>query len=114
MPTYNELVLVARSDDARATDGDDAAALPAGARRAGYQRRARRPAGRASTRSLKADPDLDAGSSTRASRRRCRCSSPTDAHKPFGWQDPQQWAAYGDWMREQQAAQAAARRRPAR
>ena len=35
---------------------------------------------------------------------------PADRTSPFGWQDPAQWDAYGDWMHAQRAAQAAAGR----
>jgi hypothetical protein len=26
---------------------------------------------------------------------------PTEKDKPFGWQEPSQWKAYGDWMFQQ-------------
>ena len=60
---------------------------------------------------LKVDPGPRARAADRGRRApRCRSSSPRTATKPFGWQEPSEWDAYGRWMYEQQAAQAAAGR----
>ena len=99
VPTYNELILVARARGPRRGGRLAAAALPVGARRAGTRLLRDDPAVGVDA-LLKADKGLDRGLQTRRGRRRrCRSSSPPTPTKPFGWQDPADWAAYERWMR---------------
>ena len=85
VPTYDELVLVAREQDARRR----------GARCGASCRRSRAATRRCATtprrgvdRSSRPTRTSTAGCSSRASRRRCPPSSPPTRAKPFGYQDP--------------------------
>jgi putative hydroxymethylpyrimidine transport system substrate-binding protein len=50
---------------------------------------------------LKIDPGLDRGLQTDVVSETLPVFFPTDRDKPWGWQDPNEWIAYGDWMYEQ-------------
>jgi putative hydroxymethylpyrimidine transport system substrate-binding protein len=97
VPTYDELILVARKDTL-AAHGDDVRAFVQALAR-GYE--AARADPRAATDALvKAAPDLDKGFALASVRASLPAFFPTDASKPFGWQDPRAWDAYGRWMFE--------------
>jgi putative hydroxymethylpyrimidine transport system substrate-binding protein len=94
VPTYDELVLVARKDTL-ASRGDDVRAFVQALAR-GYA--AARADPRAAADALvKAEPDLDRGSTLASIKASLPVFFPP-AGKPFGWQDPAAWNAYGNWM----------------
>lgn len=97
VPTYDELILVARKDTL-ADDGDDVRAFVQALGR-GYA--AARADPQAATDALvKAVPDLDAGFALASVKASLPAFFPRDASRPFGWQDPREWDAYGRWMFE--------------
>jgi putative hydroxymethylpyrimidine transport system substrate-binding protein len=95
VPTYDELVLVARKDTL-ANRGDDVRAFVQALAR-GYAS-ARQDPSAATDALVKADPDLDRAFTLASVKATLPVFFPTDAAKPFGWQDPRQWEAYGRWM----------------
>jgi putative hydroxymethylpyrimidine transport system substrate-binding protein len=98
VPTYNELILVARKDTL-AEHGDDVRAFVQALGR-GYE--AARADPQAATDALvKAAPDLDEGFTLASVKASLPAFFPTQADKPFGWQEPQEWDAYSTWMFEQ-------------
>jgi putative hydroxymethylpyrimidine transport system substrate-binding protein len=97
VPTYAELVLVARKDTL-AERGDDVRAFVQALAR-GYE--AARADPEAATDALvRAAPDLDRAFSLASVRATLPVFFPADADRPFGWQDPRAWDAYGRWMFE--------------
>jgi len=97
VPTYDELILVARKDTL-ADRGDDVRAFVQALAR-GYA--AARADPQAATDALvKAAPELDRGFALASVKASLPAFFPEDASKPFGWQDPQAWSAYGRWMFE--------------
>jgi putative hydroxymethylpyrimidine transport system substrate-binding protein len=97
VPTYDELILVARKDTL-AERGDDVRAFVQALAR-GYE--AARALPRLATYALvRAAPDLDPRFALASVRASLPAFFPEDADKPFGWQDPQAWDAYGRWMFE--------------
>ncbi len=48
---------------------------------------------------LAANPDLERGLQLAAVRATLPVFFPADPKRPFGWQDPEEWRAYGAWMR---------------
>ncbi|MEX2195647.1 MAG: ABC transporter substrate-binding protein [Thermoleophilaceae bacterium] len=96
VPSYDELVLVA-NEDALEQRGD-AIRRFIGALAAGT-RDLRRDADEAIRGLLDANPDLD----RRLQREVVEVTLPLflpPEGRPYGWQDPEQWAAFGTWMRE--------------
>jgi putative hydroxymethylpyrimidine transport system substrate-binding protein len=95
VPTYNELVLVAREEDVRSRG-----ALVR--RFVGALARGHRALAKDVTTGvdplLEANPDLQQGLQTAAVRKTLPVFFPEDKRKPFGWQDPREWEAYGQWM----------------
>jgi putative hydroxymethylpyrimidine transport system substrate-binding protein len=97
VPTYNELVFVARRQDL-----DEAGAsrvrrfLQATARGA---RRVEQDPEKGVDALLKADPGLDRGLQAAAIKATLPVFFPEDDERPWGWQDPAQWSAYEMWMR---------------
>ena len=97
VPTYDELVLVARKDTL-GDRGDDVRAFVQALAR-GYE--AARALPRLATDALvSAAPDLDRRFALASVRASLPAFFPTQADKPFGWQDPKEWTAYGTWMLE--------------
>ena len=98
VPTYNELVFVARRSD---LDEDGASRLrrflQAAAR--GHQLLREQPQAGVDA-LLDADPGLDRGLQEAAVKATLPVFFPEDAERPFGYQDPAQWAAYERWMRD--------------
>lgn len=95
LPTYDELILVARKDTL-AERGDDVRAFVQALAR-GYA--AARADPRAATDVLvKAAPDLDHGFALASVRASLPAFEPEKAGKPFGWQDPRAWDTYASWM----------------
>jgi putative hydroxymethylpyrimidine transport system substrate-binding protein len=96
VPTYNELVLVANAD-ALDRDGDKIRAF-IGALSRGV-RDLRADPDKAIQGLLDANPDLD----PELQRAAVNVTLPlfsAPAGKPFGWQDPEEWDAFGAWMQE--------------
>ena len=99
VPTYDELVFVARRSD---LDEDGAARLRrflhATAR--GHELLQERPEVGVDA-LLEADGGLDRGLQEAAVKATLPVFFPEDDERPFGFQDPAEWAAYDRWMREQ-------------
>jgi putative hydroxymethylpyrimidine transport system substrate-binding protein len=96
VPSYDELILVARKDTL-AKRGDDVRAFVQALAR-GYA--AARADPQAATDALvKAAPDLDKGFALASVKASLPAFFPP-AGKPWGWQDPSAWDAYGSWMFE--------------
>ena len=95
VPTYDELVLVAR----RATVREDGALIRRfiQALGRGTQAAQRDPAAGVDA-LLEAVPDLKRGFATASVRATLPALFPSQSGKPFGWQDPASWQAYIDWM----------------
>jgi putative hydroxymethylpyrimidine transport system substrate-binding protein len=96
VPTYDELVLVANAD-ALERDGDKLRAF-IGALSRGV-RDLRADPDKAIEGLLEANPDLD----PELQRAAVKVTLPlfvAPSGKPFGWQDPKEWDAFGAWMQE--------------
>jgi putative hydroxymethylpyrimidine transport system substrate-binding protein len=97
VPTYNELILVARKQTL-ADHGDDVRAFIQALGR-GYE--AARADPQAATDALvEAAPDLDGDFALASVKASLRAFFPTQADKPFGWQSAKEWNAYAIWMFE--------------
>jgi putative hydroxymethylpyrimidine transport system substrate-binding protein len=94
VPTYDELVLVVR----RSTLSNHADVIRrfVQAMARGYESARRDPAG-AVTNLVRAAPGLDSSLQRASVRATLPVFFPTGA-KPWGWQYPSQWNAYGQWM----------------
>lgn len=97
VPTYDELILVAR-EDTLAERGDDVRAFVQALAR-GYAA-ARADPGAATDALVRAAPDLDRAFSLASVRASLPVFFPEDEARPWGWQDPRAWDAYGAWMFE--------------
>jgi putative hydroxymethylpyrimidine transport system substrate-binding protein len=97
VPTYDELIIVARREEV--------------GRRAAVLRRFLQALARAHTRVredpaagtealLKANGDLDAGLQREAVAKTAGAFFPAESGKPWGWQNLRQWQAYSRWMSE--------------
>ncbi len=95
VPTYNELVLVVREDEAR-TRGQDLRAFMQALTRGEREVRAN-PAAAAKLLQA-ANPDLEPKLQLASIEKTLPAALPADSSKPFGWQDPTAWAAFGKWM----------------
>ena len=94
VPTYEELVIVARQQDL--AEGGERVRRFMRALGQGYAAlRADPNAGVDPL--MKANPDLDRGLQL-ASVKATLPVFPPPAGKPFGWMDPAEWQRYGDWM----------------
>jgi putative hydroxymethylpyrimidine transport system substrate-binding protein len=95
VPTYDELVLVVRADEAR-TRGQDLRAfmhaLTLGQREVRANPRA------AAAAIVRANPSLEPKLQLLSIERTLPIMIPADQSKPFGWQGPSEWAAFGRWM----------------
>jgi putative hydroxymethylpyrimidine transport system substrate-binding protein len=98
VPTYNELVVVAREQDARDRGPVLRRFLQGLAR--GHAALRRDPDSGIDP-LLKANRDLDRGLQTAAVRATLPVFFPEDEERPFGWMDADEWAAYGRWMADQ-------------
>jgi putative hydroxymethylpyrimidine transport system substrate-binding protein len=95
VPTYDELVIVAREDSLR--QGGSKVRRFMRALGQGYQALREDPnAGVAPL--LKANPDLDRRLQTASVKATLPVFFPADRSKPFGSMNPAEWRAYGDWM----------------
>jgi putative hydroxymethylpyrimidine transport system substrate-binding protein len=95
VPTYDELVVVAREDSLRQGGAKVRRFLRALGQ--GYQ--ALREDPNAGVEPLmKANPDLDRRLQAASVKATLPVFFPADRSKPFGYMVPAQWTAYGDWM----------------
>jgi len=99
VPTYNELIFVARRKD---LDAKFASKLRRFLRATaeGHKRLREHPEIGVDA-LLKVDPGLDRGLQTDVVSETLPVFFPTDKDKPFGWQEPGDWKAYGEWMYRQ-------------
>jgi len=98
VPTYNELVLVGE----KRFIGEQGDLVRAFVQALGRGYADARADPQAATDALvKANPDLDPGFALASVRASLPVFFPTDADKPFGWQEPAAWDRYGAWMFDQ-------------
>jgi putative hydroxymethylpyrimidine transport system substrate-binding protein len=95
VPSYDELVLVVREDEARKRGQDLRAFLQALTR---GEREVKADPVAAAALVVKANPSLESRLQLESIRRTLPATQPTDPTKPFGFQDPAAWAAFGTWM----------------
>jgi putative hydroxymethylpyrimidine transport system substrate-binding protein len=95
VPTYDELVLVVRSEQARLDGQDMRAFLQALAQ--GEQQVRANPAAAAAL-IVKANPQAEAKLQLASIEKTLPATLPTDRAHPYGWQEPSAWAAFGSWM----------------
>jgi putative hydroxymethylpyrimidine transport system substrate-binding protein len=98
VPTYNELILVARRKD---LDEQGASRIRRFLRATalGHQRLKARPQAGVDA-LLQADRGLERGLQEAVVRATLPVFFPADRDKPFGYQEPGEWDAYGRWMLE--------------
>ena len=97
VPDYNELVIVAREEDARERGAVLRRFLQGLAR--GHLALKEDPMSGVAP-LLKANRDLDRGLQLASVRATLPVFFPDDEDRPFGWMDAEEWAAYGRWMDE--------------
>jgi putative hydroxymethylpyrimidine transport system substrate-binding protein len=97
VPTYNELVVVAKEETLRKRGALVRAFVQALAQ--GHLALRRDPS-RGIDALLAANKDLERKLQTRAVHATLPTFFPADDSKPFGYQDPRAWARYGRWLRE--------------
>jgi putative hydroxymethylpyrimidine transport system substrate-binding protein len=95
VPTYDELVLVVREDEAGARGQDLRAFLQA---LSSGERRVRAAPRAAAALIVKANPSAQAKLQTASIEATLPATLPSERSKPYGWQDPNAWAAFGRWM----------------
>ena len=96
MPTYNELVIVARRSDVR----EDGKRIRRFMRALTQGMQAVRKDPRAGVDPLlAANRDLDRRLQTASVQATLEAFFPTDTSKPFGWMDAAAWGRYATWMR---------------
>jgi putative hydroxymethylpyrimidine transport system substrate-binding protein len=95
VPTYNELVLVVREDEAHKRGEELRAFLQALTR---GEREARADPAAAAALLVKANPSLEAKLQLASVKQTLPATLPSEAGKPFGWQGSSSWASFGNWM----------------
>ncbi|MEA2225627.1 MAG: putative hydroxymethylpyrimidine transport system substrate-binding protein, partial [Solirubrobacteraceae bacterium] len=95
VPTYDELVLVVRADEAHKRGQDLRAFLQALTR---GEREVRGDPAAAAALVVKANPSLEAKLQLASIQQTLPAAVPAEAGRPFGWQSPQAWASFGNWM----------------
>jgi putative hydroxymethylpyrimidine transport system substrate-binding protein len=95
VPTYDELIVVVREDEARRRGQDLRAFLQALTH---GEREVKADPAAAAALVLKANPSLEAKLQLESIRKTLPVAQPADPGKPFGYQDPSAWAAFGTWM----------------
>jgi len=99
VPTYDELVFVARRRDLDAEFGANLRRFMQATARGHEALKADPQAGIEGL--LDADPGLDRGLQEAVVEATLPVFFPADAERPFGYQDPVEWQRYADWMLEQ-------------
>jgi len=95
VPTYDELVLVVREDEAHKR-GEDLRAFMHALTQGEHEVRADPAAAAALV--VKANPSLDAKLQLASIQQTLPAAVPSEAGKPYGWQKPAAWASFGNWM----------------
>jgi putative hydroxymethylpyrimidine transport system substrate-binding protein len=95
VPSYDELVLVVRENEAR-TRGVDLRAFLQALTRGEHEVRANPAAAAALI--VKANPTLEAKLQLESIEQTLPAAQPESASHPYGWQSPSAWAAFGKWM----------------
>jgi putative hydroxymethylpyrimidine transport system substrate-binding protein len=99
VPTYNELVLVVREDEAR-RDGEDLRGFLAALTHGEQQVKA--DPSRAAELILKANPDLDSTLEKKLQldsiEKTLGAAYPSNSSDPYGYQNPAAWASFAKWM----------------
>jgi len=95
VPDYDELVVVVREDEAH-RDGTDLRAFMQALTRGEHEVRADPKA--AAKEVMAANPSLEERLQVESIARTLPATVPAQAHRPYGWQDPAQWEAFGQWM----------------
>jgi putative hydroxymethylpyrimidine transport system substrate-binding protein len=95
IPTYDELVLVVREDEAGARGQDLRAFLQALTH--GEKKVREDPLATASL-IMSANPDAQLKLQVTSLERTLPATLPADSSKPYGWQNPGAWATFGRWM----------------
>jgi putative hydroxymethylpyrimidine transport system substrate-binding protein len=95
VPNYDELVVVVRGDEAH-TDGVDLRAFMQALTRG--EREVRADPQAAAKLVMAANPSLEAKLQLESIERTLPAAQPAEANRPYGYQDPSQWAAFGAWM----------------
>jgi putative hydroxymethylpyrimidine transport system substrate-binding protein len=95
VPTYNELVLVVREQEAR-SDGQDLRGFLQALTQGEHEVRANPAAAAALV--LKANPTLEPKLQLESIEQTLPAAQPASSSDPFGWQEPSAWEAFGGWM----------------
>ena len=95
VPTYDELVLVVREDEAH-TRGQDLRSFLQALTQGENEVRADPAAAAALV--VKANPSLEGKLQLESIERTLPAAVPAEPGKPFGWQEPSAWASFGSWM----------------
>jgi putative hydroxymethylpyrimidine transport system substrate-binding protein len=95
VPSYDELVLVVREDEA-GTRGQDLRGFLQALTRGEQQARSDPKAAAALI--VKANPSADAKLQLASIEATLPATLPSNHSKPYGWQDPSAWAAFSHWM----------------
>jgi putative hydroxymethylpyrimidine transport system substrate-binding protein len=95
VPSYDELVLVVRADEARKRGQDLRAFLQALSR---GEREVRANPSAAAALVLAANPSLDRRLQLSSIEHTLPAAVPAVSGKPYGWQDASAWASFGRWM----------------
>jgi putative hydroxymethylpyrimidine transport system substrate-binding protein len=95
VPTYDELVLVVREDEAGTRGQDIRAFLQA---LTSGQRRVRAHPRAAAELIVKVNPSAQVKLQLASIEATLPATLPSDKSKPYGWQDPNAWASFGRWM----------------
>jgi putative hydroxymethylpyrimidine transport system substrate-binding protein len=95
VPTYDELVLVVREDEARTRAQDLRAFMQALTQ---GEREVRADPAAASALIVKANPSLEGKLQLESIEATLPAAQPADPSDPFGWQEPSAWATFGSWM----------------
>lgn len=95
VPTYDELVLVVREDEAHKRGQDLRAFMQALTR---GEREVRANPAAAAALVVKANPSLEEKLQLASIQQTLPAAVPSQKGKPYGWQSPSAWAAFGRWM----------------
>jgi putative hydroxymethylpyrimidine transport system substrate-binding protein len=95
VPSYDELVLVVRADEARKRGQDLRAFLQA---LTSGEREVRADPAAAAALVLAANPSLDRKLQLASIERTLPATVPGVSGKPYGWQDPSAWGSFSRWM----------------
>jgi putative hydroxymethylpyrimidine transport system substrate-binding protein len=95
VPTYDELILVVREDEARTRGQDLRAFLQALTR---GEKEVRTSPTAAASLIVQANPSLEPKLQLASIEQTLPAALPANRSEPFGYQDPSAWAAFGSWM----------------